>query len=202
MPNPMVLASFTAALFAAALIPGPAAAYCIAAGIDSRSGVSLLAPLGVALGKLVHLSVALLGAVWLAGVPGLVRIVLLVGAALFMVVEGVRRWRTAQPADGSVARGSMPRHKLLWRGFLVSLANPQSLASSIAIVPLFSGFGLSGAGWIAILAAGTAGVLLAYASYEVVAALVSRRMGDVVLGRVAGATYLAAATGLTVLAAV
>ena len=202
MPNPVVLASFAAALFAAALIPGPAAAYCIAAGMESRSGVSLLAPLGVALGKLVHLSVAVLGAVWLAGIPSAARIVPLAAAAGFMVVEGVRRWRTAQLATSSITYGPVPRRRLLWRGFMVSVANPQSLASSVAIVPLFAGAGLSAAGLVAMLAAGTVGVLLAYGSYEVSAALVSRRMGDVALGRLVGATYMAAATGLAVLAAV
>lgn len=198
----VVMASFAAALFAAALVPGPAAAYCVAAGLERRHGLSLWAPAGVALGKLVHLSVAALGAMWLVRLPRVVRFGLLGMAAAYMVVEGLRRWRLADRAPGAAAARQRPAHHVAWRGFLISVANPQSLASSLAILPLFAPAIGSGLAWVMLLVSGAIGVTLSYLLYELLARMVAGRVGDRVMRRMAGATYLLAGGAMAALAVV
>lgn len=202
MSDLVVMASFAAALFGAALVPGPAAAFCVAAGLERRHGLSLLAPAGVALGKLVHLSVAAVGAMWLSRMPQLVRFGLLATAATYMVVEGLQRWRIADRAGHLNAASRRPAHRLLWKGFVVSVANPQSLASSLIILPLFATADMSGAGWAVLLAVGALTVVVAYSLYELIAVVLSRQLPANALNRFVGATYMAAAAGLAAVTAI
>ena len=198
----VVMASFAAALFVAALVPGPAAAYCVAAGLERRHGLSLWAPAGVTLGKLVHLSVAALGAMWLVRLPRVVRFGLLGMAAAYMVVEGLRRWQLADRVLDASTANHRPAHHVAWRGFLISVANPQSLASSLAILPLFAPAIDSGMEWAMLLGAGAFGVALSYLLYELLARMVAGRVGDRALRRMAGATYLLAGGAMAALAVI
>ena len=194
MPEAVALISFAAGVFGIALVPGPAAAFCLAAGLESRRGLSFAAAGGVALGKAVHLSIALAGAVSVAQLHAGFRAVMLLVAALVMVVQGLRRWR--RPAAADDVRLVIATSSRLAQGFAISAINPQSLASAIAVVPLFVSESTSTVGALSMLLGGSVAAFAAYVIYEAVAVLAVRRLTWRLQLRLVGATYLVAATGL------
>lgn len=198
MPDGVTLISFAVVMFGVALVPGPAAAYCLAAGLELRHGLSFAAAGGVALGKLVHLVVALAGAVSVAHLHSGFRTGMLAVAALFMIVQGARRWRRPEPdrESGPVVRAS----SRLTQGFGVSVINPQSLASAVAVVPLFVSESTSTLGALSLILGAGLAVFAAYVIYEAAALLAVRRLTDRLQTRLVGATYLLAASGLALAA--
>ncbi|NND02629.1 MAG: LysE family transporter [Acidimicrobiia bacterium] len=199
MLEPLRLVSFAALMFGISLVPGPAAAYCLAAGMDLRSGFSVSAAAGVTLGKLAHLVVAAVGAFWVTRLPGAVRVTMLLFAAAFMVVQGLRRWRRGDShAPSGQSTGGSSR---LLQGFAVSVFNPQSLASAVALFPLFLTPDSTAIDVASLTAVATLAVFVAYMLYEIVAAMVARRLDSRSQVRVVGATYMLAAVGLAVIAA-
>lgn len=200
MLEPLRLVSFAALMFGISLVPGPAAAYCLAAGLDVRSGFSIAAAAGVTMGKLTHLVVAALGAFWITRLHGAVRGAMLLAAAVFMVVQGVRRWRRNE-ADGWSDHPSGTSSRLL-QGFGVSVFNPQSLASAVAVFPLFLSPEATMVDVLSLTLAATVAVFAAYVLYEGVAVLAARRLDARSQVRVVGATYMLAAAGLAVVAVI
>lgn len=200
MSEPLLFISFAAVMFGISLVPGPSAAFCLAAGLDVRSGFSIAAAAGVSLGKLTHLVVAALGAFWVTRLPAEVRGAMLLAAAIYMVVQGLRRWRRSSSTGwGDVSSGSRSR---LLQGFAISVLNPQSLASAVAIFPLFLSADASMFDVLSLTIAATVAVFAAYMLYEVVAVIAARRLNPRSQVRVVGATYMLAAAGLAVIALV
>jgi len=203
MLEPVAIASFAAVLFLVSLTPGPAAAYCLAVGIEEHGRSALWAPAGVTLGKMAHLAVAAIGAVSLAEVARPIRQTVLFLAVAYLLFEGFRHWTQRTERSRQRAQRSGPHaFHIVADGFLVSVANPESLASSLAILPLFVVAGMATVDWIVLLGVGGAAVMAAYVLYEVIAALISRRLAAGTLNRIVGATYLVAAVGLAILATV
>lgn len=87
-------------------------------------------------------------------------------------------------------------------GFLVSVTYPESVASSLAILPLFAPDPVTVGAWSVLLPAGFAAVLVAYFFYESVAGLLSRHVHETALSRMVGAVYLVAAGAVGILALV
>ena len=203
MLEPVSIVSFAAVLFVVSLTPGPAAAYCLAVGIEEHGRSALWAPAGVTLGKMVHLGVAAIGAISLADVATPVRQSVLFVAVAYLLWEAFRHWTQRTERSRQIGRRSGPHaFHMVADGFLVSVANPESLASSLAILPLFAVAGMSGPEWAVLLGVGAAVVMAAYALYEAIAVFVSHRLAATTLNRIVGATYLAAATGLAIVATV
>lgn len=200
MVEPLRLVSFAAVMFGIALVPGASAAYCLAAGLDQRHSFTFAAAAGVTLGKLTHLAVAALGAFWVAQLHAGVRIGMLAAAAAFMLVEGMRRWLglSVKPTNGASSVSS----SAMVQGFAVSIVNPQSLASALAVFPLFVSVETSTLGVVSLLASATIAVFAAYVIYEGVAAMAVRRLTARSQTRVVGATYILAATGLALAAVI
>ncbi|NND02630.1 MAG: LysE family transporter [Acidimicrobiia bacterium] len=203
MPDPIAIGGYAVVLFALSLTPGPSAAYCIAIGIEDHDRSAVWAPVGVSLGKSVHLTLAAVGATWITELPAALRNSIIVVAGLYLVWQGYRHWtQRAALADHSGERsGSHARHVVV-DGFLVAVANPESLASSVAVLPLFVDGDTRAAGLAVLVGVGTLSVLSAYLVYESVAVTLAHRLTGHSQNRIVGATYLAAATGLAVLALV
>ena len=200
MAEPLRLISIAAVMFGISLVPGPAAAYCLAAGLDVRRGFSVAAAAGVTLGKLTHLMVAALGAFWVARLHGGIRAAMLLLAAAFMTLQALRRWQREDDTGWGDAP-SDARSRLL-QGFAISVLNPQSLATAVAVFPLFLRVEGSIGEVVTLMAAALFGVFAAYMIYEVVAAVAARRLDSRSQGRVVGATYILAALGLAAIAVV
>ncbi len=201
--EPVAVISFAAVLFVVSLTPGPAAAYCLAVGIEEHGRSALWAPAGVTLGKLVHLGVAAVGAVSLADVAAPIRRGILLAAVFYLLWEGFRHWTHRTERSRQIGQRSGPHaFHIVTDGFLVSVANPESLASSLAIVPLFAVAGMTGPDWVLLVGAGGVAVMAAYTLYEAIAHFISHRLAATTLNRVVGATYVAAATGLAIVATI
>ncbi len=200
MTDPLAITSFAGLLFVVSLTPGQAAAYCVAVGMEDHDRSALWAPVGVALGKLVHLIAAALGASWLLEVPHAVKQGVLLAAAAYLLWQGVRhlRHRAATTHERPEGSGSRSFH-IVADGFLVSVANPESMASSLAILPLFAPDPATFGAWAALLAAGAVAVLIAYFFYEAIAAILSRHVHETALNRIVGVVYLLAALAVVIL---
>lgn len=201
MTDPVTITSFAGLLFVVSLTPGQAAAYCVAVGMEDHDRSALWAPIGVTLGKLVHLMAAALGASWLLNVPEVVKQGVLLVAAAYLLWQGVRHLRHREAATHERPEGSGSRSfHIVADGFLVSVANPESVASSMAILPLFAPDPASFGAWAALLAAGAVAVLIAYFLYEAIAAVLSRHVHESALNRIVGIVYLVAAVAVSILA--
>ena len=200
MPDPMAMAGLAAVLFALSLTPGPSAAYCTAVGMEEHDRSAVWAPVGVSLGKLVHLLLAAVGATWIIELPGLVRNTILIVAGVYLVWQGYRHWtqRIALIGHQGERSGTHALHVVV-DGFLVAVANPESLASSVAVLPLFVDADTTTAGLAALVATGTVAVLLAYLLYESIAVMLAHRLSGHSQNRLVGITYVAAAAGLGVI---
>jgi threonine/homoserine/homoserine lactone efflux protein len=162
--------------------------------MEDHDRSALWAPIGVTLGKMVHLIAAALGASWLLQVPEVINQGVLLAAAVYLLWQGVRHLRHRAAATHERAEGSGSRSfHIMADGFLVSVANSESMASSLAILPLFAPDPASFSAWAALLAAGSVAVLVAYFFYEAIAAILSRHVHETVLNRIVGVVYLAAA---------
>ena len=170
MPSPIAVLSLAGLLFVVSLTPGPAAAYCIAVGMEEEGRSAFWAPVGISLGKVVHLAAAAAGAAWINELPTAVRVGVLVLAIGYLVWEGVRHWtHRVGTADHDRQRSGPHDFHIVLDGFVVSLLNPQSLASSVAILPLFVDGQTSGAAVILLIGVGAAAVAAAYSLYELIA---------------------------------
>lgn len=105
MRDPPTITSFAPLLFAVSLTPGQAAAYCVAVGMEDHDRSALWAPVGVTLGKLIHLIAAALGAYSLPELPDGFKRGLLLAAAVYLLWQGVRhlRHRAEMKANGRPA---------------------------------------------------------------------------------------------------
>jgi threonine/homoserine/homoserine lactone efflux protein len=121
---------------------------------------------------------------------------LLLAAAAYLLWQAVRhlRHRPAATHERAAGRGSRSFH-IVADGFLVSVTNPESVASSHAILPLFIPDPATLGAWSALLATGSVAVVVACFFYETIAALVSRHVHETALGHMVGAVYLVAARG-------
>lgn len=190
-------------MFAVSLTPGPAAAFCIAVGLEEHDRSAVWAPVGVSLGKLTHLALAAVGASWINELPSTFRLTVLGTAVIYLMWQGYRHWtqRTALIHHHDSRRGPRAFH-IVADGFAVAAANPESLASSVAILPLFVRSETSSGGLAALVAVGTVAVFLAYSLYESIAVTLAHRLTSRSQNRLVGATYLAAAAGLFAIAVI
>lgn len=200
MPDLLAVATFATILFVLSLTPGPAAAFCMAIGIEEHGRSAVWAPVGISLGKLVHLILAAAGATWINDLPAMVRNSILLAAGGYLIWQGYRHW--AQQIALIHHHGSTRRVRafhIARDGFLVAVANPESLASSVAVLTLFAGPETSRTGLAMLIGFGIGGVVAAYLLWESISVSLAHRLGGRSQNRIVGATYLAAAAGLGVI---
>jgi homoserine/homoserine lactone efflux protein len=115
------------------LIPGPNVALIVANSL--AFGARLMTVAGTSAAMVVQLTIAALRVTALLGALAQAFDILHWLGIAYLVWLGVRAWRA--PADGlGQARAVSPR-KIFGRGFLVSLANPKTLAFYAAFPPQF-----------------------------------------------------------------
>ena len=157
------------------------------------------APVGVSLGKLVHLMLAAVGANWINELPATLRNGILLVAGIYLSWQGYRHWSLrASLADHHAERRGSHAFHVVTDGFLVAVANPESLASAVAVLPLFVDANTTRVGLLALVSVGVAAVFVAYLLYESIAVSLAHRLNGDSQNRLVGATYVAAAAGLVV----
>lgn len=114
------------------VIPGPIVTLVISTGATRGVRAALITVAGTSSGNAVLLAAIALGLDWVLGHAVYLFEVLRWAGVVYLLWLGVRAWRSAgQPA----AVGSNQLH--FWRGFLVALSNPKTIAFFTAFLPQF-----------------------------------------------------------------
>ena len=132
------LVAFIAAMMVLSLTPGPGCFAVVARALSDGFGSGLAAVLGLVLGDILYLVLAVLGLSALAMLMGELFLVVKILGAAYLIWLGVRCWRgpvrPGEPRSLSDRRG-------LWRsfglGFLVTLGNVKVVLFYVAFVPTF-----------------------------------------------------------------
>ncbi len=134
--NPATIAAFTSAGILLNLTPGADVAFATASGVSGGPRAGIAAAIGISLGSLVHVALAVLGlSAALLALPHGYDIVRYLGAA-YLAYLAVKTWRSA----GSLAdaQGEASLYTALKRGFLTNLFNPKVALFILAFLPQFT----------------------------------------------------------------
>ena len=128
-----LFAGFLALAVVLLLTPGPIVTLVISTAARHGVRAGLVTVAGTSLGNALLLSAIALGLEWvLAHALQLFELLRWLGAA-YLVWLGVRAWRGA----GQVRPPALAHRALFWRGLLVALSNPKTIAFCTAFLPQF-----------------------------------------------------------------
>ncbi|HSY86752.1 MAG TPA: LysE family translocator [Verrucomicrobiae bacterium] len=137
MPSAAHLAIFTLAALAMNAAPGPSNLYVLSRSLAQGAAGGLVSALGLALGSLFHVALAVAGlAALLSYAPTLYDAIRLAGAAylIYLGIKTLRAPGASLPANG-VARRSLAR--ILFDAALVEMLNPKTALFFLAFLPQF-----------------------------------------------------------------
>jgi homoserine/homoserine lactone efflux protein len=172
------------------LVPGPIVTLVISTGATRGMRAALITVAGTSTGNAVLLAAIALGLDWVLGHAVYLFEALRWAGAFYLIWLGVRAWRGAgRPAAASNAQVHY------WRGFLVALSNPKTIAFFTAFLPQFVDPTLPVARQLAVMC--VVSVLLAAASDSCWA--VASGLGRAYFVRPARAKLLGRASALTLI---
>jgi threonine/homoserine/homoserine lactone efflux protein len=129
-----VLAGFIPAALALNLTPGADMMFCLGQGLRGGPRAALAADVGIALGGLVHVTLAGLGlGALMAGAPWAFEAIRWVGVAYLL-------WLAVKALGGGGRPGDLPQTRAATAfrdGLLVNLSNPKVILFVLAFVPQF-----------------------------------------------------------------
>lgn len=129
------LAAFLAGALALNVAPGPDVLFATACGMQGGPRAGALAGIGVGIGSLGHVAMAVLGlGALIAARPGLLAAIQWVGAG-YLLWLAWKSWRARPHAPGAGA-ASRPL-AILGRGMLSNLLNPKPVLFFLAFLPQF-----------------------------------------------------------------
>src|SRR6476661_3811759 len=137
MPSLAHLAIFTLAALAMNAAPGPSNLYVLSRSLAQGTAGGLVSALGLALGSLFHVALAVAGlAALLSYAPTLYDAIRLAGAAylIYLGIKILRAPGASMPANGG-ARRSLGR--VLFDAALVEMLNPKTALFFLAFLPQF-----------------------------------------------------------------
>ncbi len=137
MPSLTHLAIFTLAALAMNAAPGPSNLYVLSRSLAQGTAGGLVSALGLALGSLFHVALAVAGlAALLSYAPTLYDAIRLAGAAylIYLGIKTLRAPGASMPANGG-ARRSLAR--ILFDAALVEMLNPKTALFFLAFLPQF-----------------------------------------------------------------
>ena len=137
MPSLAHLAIFTLAALAMNAAPGPSNLYVLSRSLAQGTAGGLVSALGLALGSLFHVALAVAGlAALLSYAPTLYDAIRLAGAAylIYLGIKTLRAPGASMPANGG-ARRSLGR--VLFDAALVEMLNPKTALFFLAFLPQF-----------------------------------------------------------------
>jgi len=187
------------------LSPGPAWAAVVTTSVARGFAPAAAMSLGVALGDVFFLLLAVFGLVLLAKALGALFLVVKFAGAAYLIWLGVRLWRRPPAAPEDTPRGDTPKGARSLgpglTGFALTLGNPKAIAFYLGFLPAFIDL-TTVTGWeVGVLAVTTFTVIAAMLCGYAALAARSRRLfhEDAVrrrLGRVLGSALIG--TGVVV----
>lgn len=129
--------AFTAASEVLLLIPGPTVLMVISHALAHRRGAATATVAGVVLGDFVAMTASLAGLGALLAASASLFAVLRWAGAIYLVILGVKLWRTPVGDPGTAEPSATTLRRLLARAFAVTVLNPKSILFFIAFVPQF-----------------------------------------------------------------
>ncbi|MCM2562519.1 LysE family translocator [Lutimaribacter sp. EGI FJ00015] len=133
--EPATIAAFLLAGVVLNLTPGADVMFAVASGAQGGPRAGLAAALGVALGSVLHVSLAVLGvSAALLAIPGAHDAIRYLGAA-YLAWLAVKAWRTPLPDP---RKGATRAGGAVWRGFVTNALNPKVALFIMAFLPQFT----------------------------------------------------------------
>jgi homoserine/homoserine lactone efflux protein len=116
------------------LTPGPIVTLIVATGARAGTRAALLTVAGSSVGNAVLLGFIAFGLSWILRASTEIFDALRFVGAAYLIWLGIQAWRHAGQASEAVATGG---HVHAWRGFIVALTNPKTIAFFTAFLPQF-----------------------------------------------------------------
>ena len=116
------------------LTPGPIVTLIIATGARQGTRAALLTVAGSSVGNAVLLAGIAFGLTWILKASSDVFDLLRWVGAAYLVWLGIQAWRHAGAAAEAIPPGA---HVHAWRGFIVAITNPKTIAFFTAFLPQF-----------------------------------------------------------------
>jgi len=137
MPSATHLAIFALAAFAMNAAPGPSNLYVLSRSLAQGTAAGLVSALGLALGNLFHVGLAVAGlAALLRYAPTLYDAIRLAGAA-YLIYLGIKMlWAPGATAPAQ-SLGRRPLRRILFDAALVEMLNPKTALFFLAFLPQF-----------------------------------------------------------------
>src|SRR5215472_4115691 len=137
MPSATHLAIFALAAFAMNAAPGPSNLYVLSRSLAQGAAAGLVSALGLALGNLFHVALAVAGlAALLSYAPALYDAIRLAGAG-YLIYLGIKTLRGAPPRLTAERLHRRPLGRLLLDAALVEMLNPKTALFFLAFLPQF-----------------------------------------------------------------
>jgi threonine/homoserine/homoserine lactone efflux protein len=180
--DPHLFAVFLVAAVIIYITPGPDMLYVLAHALSMGVWAGIVASLGMAIGMVVHTTLATLGlAALLQTVPVVFDVIRYAGAA-YLVYLGIRTWLGSAAAAEPVAEHArVPLSTVLWRAAVTNLLNPKIILFYVAFLPQFISPEL-GRTTLQFLVLGVIFVVMGLAA-DVIVALLGARVGEWLLWR-------------------
>ena len=131
-----IFLAYCAAHFVAAVTPGPSMLSVIATGIARGFRPGMLVGIGVALGDLILLNIALLGLIALAQAFSAIFLVAKYAGAAYLIWLGSNMWRSAGSLDPPKAGAAGDGRRSLLLGLALALSNPKAILFHASLMPL------------------------------------------------------------------
>lgn len=130
------LFTYAAALFVAALIPGPGITALVARALGQGFRTSYPMAFGLILGDLFYLTAVILGLAWIAQSFGLVFMAIKYLGAAYLAFLAWKLWNTGMQIAVSEERRPLDALKCFLSGVTLTLGNPKAMLFYIGIVPV------------------------------------------------------------------
>lgn len=151
--------ALTVTCFILMISPGPGSLATIARGLAHGLGRTLVFILGIVMGDLIYLFLAIFGLSALASAYGEVFVLIRWIGAAYLIYLGVRAWRApTTPLEARPVEAARPVRDFMG-GLLLTLGNPKVILLYTALLPSFIDLGSLGYGDMGIVAAIVSGVL-------------------------------------------
>ena len=137
--NWQLFSAFLLITFVLVIVPGPIVTLVIATGAARGVRAALQTVIGTTLGNAVLLAAIALGLNWILKTSAEVFDYLRWIGAAYLVWLGIQAWRHAGKAADAAPPGA---HVHAWRGFVVAITNPKTIAFFTAFLPQFIDPGL------------------------------------------------------------
>ena len=116
------------------IVPGPIVTLVIATGASRGIRAAMQTVIGTTLGNALLLACIALGLSWILQASAKVFDVIRLAGAAYLVWLGIQAWRHA----GATVEAAPPGgHVYAWRGFVVAMTNPKTIAFFTAFLPQF-----------------------------------------------------------------